>query len=208
MRANAATAAAAEIEKDRDFYEESGGGATFSGGECMLQLDFLEQMLKLCRTHGIHTAVDTAGAVPWESFEQVLPYTDLFLYDIKCFDEGLHRQMTGVSNRLLLDNLKRLAQKRREAGHPSAPFDILVRIPIIPSVNDDRKELGRIADFLYGLDLKQVELLPYHRLGENKYAALGMPYGGFAVPDQAEMESYRRLFDERLTDTKQLQDFK
>lgn len=173
-----------EIEKDRDYYDESGGGVTFSGGECMLQTDFLVRILKLCRSHGIHTVVDTAGSVPWEAFERVLPYTDIFLYDIKCFDEDLHKRMTGVSNRLLLDNLKRLAGQA----------DILVRIPIIPSVNDNKEELRKIAELLRELELKRVELLPYHKMGENKYTALGMPYIAFSVPDGEEMESYRALF--------------
>lgn len=174
----------AEIEKDRDYYEESGGGATFSGGECMLQIDFLVQLLKLCRTHGIHTAVDTAGTVPWESFEQVLPYTDLFLYDVKCFDEDLHKRMTGVSNRLLLENLKRLVGQA----------EIIIRVPVIPSVNDNPEELTKIAGLLRELGLTRTELLPYHKLGENKYAALGISYTGFSVPDKEKMESYRALF--------------
>ena len=95
-----------EILKDKLFYENSGGGVTFSGGECMLQIDFLEEILKACKENGIHTAVDTAGHVPYERFEQILPYTDLFLYDVKCFDSDKHKQYTGVENQLILKNLK------------------------------------------------------------------------------------------------------
>ena len=93
-----------EIAKDKTFYENSGGGATFSGGECMLQIGFLCEILKKCKENGIHTAVDTAGNVPWEYFEKILPYTDIFLYDVKAFSEDLHKRGTGVSNKLILEN--------------------------------------------------------------------------------------------------------
>ena len=97
-----------EVLKDKAFYETSGGGVTFSGGECMLQIEFLTKILKACKENGIHTAVDTAGHVPYERFEQILPYTDLFLYDVKCFDSDKHRQYTGLENQLILKNLKRI----------------------------------------------------------------------------------------------------
>ena len=103
-----------EILKDKTFYDNSGGGVTFSGGECMLQIDFLEEILKECKKNGIHTAVDTAGHVPFEFFERIIPYTDLFLYDVKCFDSDKHRQYTGVENQLILKNLKRLLATRSE----------------------------------------------------------------------------------------------
>jgi len=95
-----------EIVKDKEFYNVSGGGITFTGGECMLQLDFLVELLKTCKKSGIHTAVDTAGNVPFENFEKILPYTDLILYDVKCITEDLHVSGTGVSNNLILNNLK------------------------------------------------------------------------------------------------------
>ena len=100
-----------EVLKDKVFYETSGGGVTFSGGECMLQIEFLTKILKACKENGIHTAVDTAGHVPYERFEQILPYTDLFLYDVKCFDSEKHRQYAGVGNGLILENLKKLLAK-------------------------------------------------------------------------------------------------
>ena len=105
-----------EILKDKSFYELSGGGVTFSGGECMLRVDFLEVLLRECKKNGIHTAVDTAGHVPFERFEQIIPYTDLFLYDIKCYHSDKHRQYTGVGNELILENLQLLSKK-----HPSVP---------------------------------------------------------------------------------------
>ena len=97
-----------EIIKDKSYYENSGGGVTFSGGECMLQIDFLAEILKKCKENGIHTAVDTAGHIPFESFKKILPYTDLFLYDIKIFDTQKHKQYVGVGNELILENSLRL----------------------------------------------------------------------------------------------------
>ena len=97
-----------EVIKDKNFYESSGGGVTFSGGECMLQAEFLANVLKECKKNGIHTAVDTAGNVPWSSFEKILPYTDLFLYDIKTMNNITHKKYTGAENHLILNNLKKL----------------------------------------------------------------------------------------------------
>ena len=155
--------------QDKEFYTRSGGGITFSGGECMLQIDFLEEILKECKKRGLHTAVDTAGSVSWDSFERILPYTDLFLYDVKFFTEELHKQWTGVSNRLILENLKKLSQKA----------NVVVRIPVIPNVNDDEEELKKIKDFLGKLPVKKIEILPCHGLGESKYDALDLPYRSF-----------------------------
>lgn len=171
-----------EIEKDRAFYDNSGGGATFSGGECMLQLDFLCEILKKCKENGIHTAVDTAGNVPWESFERILPYTDLFLYDVKAVSGELHRNGTGVSNELILENLKKL----------SRCADIIARIPVIGGYNDNREEMKKAAEFLHGLEIKKVELLPYHAMGENKYDAIGMKCEKFHVPGN--VEDLKKLF--------------
>ena len=116
------------IQKDKPFYETSNGGVTFSGGECMLQIDFLCEILKKCKDNKIHTAVDTAGFVPWESFEKIIPYTDLFLYDIKAFNNDVHKEFTGVSNELILNNLVKLSERKA---------NIAVRIPVIPTVNEE-----------------------------------------------------------------------
>ncbi|MDD4495560.1 MAG: glycyl-radical enzyme activating protein, partial [Eubacteriales bacterium] len=174
------------INKDKIFYENSGGGVTFSGGECMLYPNELEKILKKCRENKIHTAVDTAGCVPWESFEKILPYTDLFLYDVKCLSEDLHKQGTGVSNNLILSNLERL----------SAFFNgrIIVRIPIIPGFNDDAEELRKIAAFLKNINLTDVELLPYHKMGKAKYTALGLSEYSFETPDEEKLIIYRKYF--------------
>ncbi len=175
-----------EVLKDKTFYENSGGGVTFSGGECMLQLDALEAILKACRGNGIHTAVDTAGHVPYESFERILPYTDLFLYDIKCIDSDRHKHYTGVGNELILENLKKLLNK----GAP-----VWIRIPIIPTVNDTVEEMKRIKAFLNSCPLSEkVELLPYHAMGEHKYAAIGKQARSFPAPSKEKMQQLQRIF--------------
>ena len=175
----------AEIIKDKDYYENSGGGVTFSGGECMLQIDFLMDILKICKENGIHTAVDTAGNVDWNSFEKILPYTDLFLYDVKCFSEKLHTEGTGVSNKLILENLKKLSAK--------SACDIIIRIPVIGGYNDNTKELELVADFLKSIKTKAVELLPYHKMGVHKYNALAMAVENYDVPTKEQMEEYKGL---------------
>ena len=174
-----------EVAKDMSFYENSDGGVTFSGGECMLQAEFLDEMLKKCRRNGIHTAVDTAGDVPWKSFERVLPHTDLFLYDVKMYDSEKHRKYTGVPNELILDNLAKLFE---------AHAHVWVRIPVIPSVNDDDDEMKRIRDFLSHFPPHKTELLPYHAMGEHKYRELGRECERFAVPTKERMSELKTLF--------------
>lgn len=168
-----------EIIKDRQFFKTSGGGVTFSGGECMLQPDVLTELLRRCKEADIPTAVDTAGNVPWEAFEQVIPYTDLFLYDIKCITEERHIAGTGVSNRRILENLRRLSSV--------VPGQIHIRIPVIPGFNDHAEETEKIRRFLEEISCDSVELLPFHRLGEHKYAALGMEYTEYEVPSAETM---------------------
>jgi len=176
-----------EIEKDKAFYNNLSGGVTFSGGECMLQLNFLKALLKRCHEAGIHTAVDTAGNVAWESFEEIIPYTDAFLYDVKCFTDKLHQQGTGVSNKKILDNLKKLSVTFKG--------DIFIRIPIIPGFNTDEAELLKMATFLKDISCKKTELLPYHKLGSNKYAALGREEKIYTVPSKADMEKINLIFN-------------
>ncbi len=175
----------AQIIKDKAFYDTSGGGVTFSGGECMLQIDFLLEILKKCKENGIHTAVDTAGHIPWQSFEKILPYTDMFLYDIKAIDSKIHKVYTGVINELILENLIKLL---------TAKACVWVRIPIIPDVNDTEDEIKKIKSFFdeHGYPEK-VELLPYHAMGEHKYAALGKNVEKFDTPDKSKIENLRNI---------------
>ena len=157
-----------QLLKDRKFYETSGGGVTFSGGEPMLHPEYLAEVLRLCKEAGLHTAVDTAGCVPFESFETVLPWADLFLYDIKLWDEERHKAATGVSNRRILENLRLLT----DAG-----ASVFIRTPVIPTYSADLEELGHIAAFLAGLPHREgvrlIQLLPYHNYGVGKYRSLG-----------------------------------
>ena len=177
-----------EILKDKPFYENSGGGVTFSGGECMLQIDFLEELLKECKQNGIHTAVDTAGHLPWNAFERILPYTDLFLYDLKCADGETHKRYTGVDNRLILDNLKKLLS----SGAP-----LWIRIPVIPEVNGTKEEMTAIRELLHPLGRpEKIELLPYHAMGEHKYTALGISPATFSAPEQETLEALKQIFAE------------
>lgn len=175
-----------ETIKDKAFYDNSGGGVTFSGGECMLQIDFLAEILKKCKENNINTAVDTAGCVPWQHFEKIMPYTDIFLYDIKTFDEQKHIQFTGVSNKTILQNLKKLFESNAK---------IIIRIPVIPDVNDNLEEMKNIKDFLKDYKPEKIELLPYHKLGEHKYDALGMDMIRFeTIPDE-KLKSFKELFE-------------
>ena len=138
-----------------------------------------DSILKDCQAAGVHTAVDTAGNVPWESFEQVLPYTDLFLYDIKAMDSEVHKACTGVENGRILENFTRLAD--RDAN-------IFVRYPYIPGMNDDQVE--KIAEFLHRWQQIEAELLPYHKLGNSKYRALeaqNVFEGTVPLKDEVEM---------------------
>lgn len=175
-----------EIQKDKAFYDTSGGGVTFSGGECMLQIETLTELLAKCKENRIHTAVDTAGDLPWTHFEAILPFTDLFLYDVKCLTEQLHIEGAGVSNKRILENLTRLSRE--------TSVDLIVRIPLIPTFNDDVNELQRMADFLRPLRVRDVELLPYHQMGEHKYEALGRTCTHYNAPDKQAIESYKVLF--------------
>ena len=175
-----------EIIKDKAFYENSSGGVTFSGGECMLQIDFLIEILKKCKENGIHAAVDTAGHIPFESFEKILPYTDLFLYDIKMFDSQKHKKYTGVGNELILENLKKLFKSKAK---------IWIRTPIISDINDSVEEMQKIKDFLdENGKPEKIELLPYHAMGENKYASIGKETQRFAPPDEEELKELKAIF--------------
>jgi glycyl-radical enzyme activating protein len=157
-----------DVLRDRAFYDRSGGGVTFSGGEPMLQPAFLLELLIASKAQGLNTAVDTAGNVPFEDLFTVLPYTDLFLYDIKAFDPRVHRRCTGVDNQRILENLRRL-------GRSNAC--LWVRLPYVPGLNHDDTEIASISSLLKGIrGIARVELLPYHRYGESKYENLGLPY--------------------------------
>ncbi len=155
------------IGRDLLFFEESGGGVTFSGGEPLQQPTFLLELLALCREAGIHTAVDTSGHASAETFKEVAAKTELLLFDIKTTDDKKHEEFTGVGNELILNNFHSLNGKG-----PS----VIVRIPVIPGFNDTVEEMQAISQLLKSTQAKieAVNLLPYHLLGRQKYEALGM----------------------------------
>lgn len=174
-----------EVLKDKRFYEASNGGVTFSGGECMLQIDFLLQILKKCKENNLHTAVDTAGHIPWKHFEKILPYTDLFLYDIKVMDTEIHKKHTGVDNALILENLSKLLKSGKK---------VWVRVPVVPLVNDTEYEMNKIKAFFDTNGYPQkTELLPYHAMGEHKYTALGKSAEKYDVPNKDTIERLKSI---------------
>lgn len=179
----------AQIERDAIFFEESGGGVTFSGGEPMTQRFFLAELLKACKALDIHTALDTSGYTPWKALDSIRANTDLFLYDLKLMDDARHRQYTGVPNGLILHNLRALSER----GHR-----IILRVPIIPGINDDAANLHAIAEFAAGLPhLERVDILPYHPSALGKYERLGKPYrlNGTPMPSDDQMDSVKTLLE-------------
>ena len=156
-----------EVLKDKVFYKQSGGGLTISGGEPLMQVDFTEEILKRIKQEGINTCIETAGNVPWESFEKILPYTDLFLYDLKFFNADSHQIWTGAKNEQILANFRLLAKEGKE---------LIVRVPLIPGVNDGA-EFGEIVDFVIeSRSVKELHILPFHQLGSSKYKQIDKPY--------------------------------
>lgn len=174
-----------EIIKDKAFFDRSHGGVTFSGGECLLQSEALAEVMMLCKSAGIHTAIDTAGNVPYLDFKNVLPYTDLFLYDIKTMDSEKHRKYTGSGNEQILANLLCLAKE---------DVSIWIRIPLIAGVNDSIEEAVKIRDFLKNIEPERVELLPYHKMGISKYRAVFHEEAmGFVAPSKDKVEELHRI---------------
>lgn len=156
------------IEKDVLFYDESGGGATFSGGEPLLQTDFLLELLKACGQRDIHRAIDTTGYADTKLLMEIARETELFLFDIKLMDPQKHKQYTGVSNRKILHNLERLA---REA------VEITIRIPLIPGINDDDENITRTGTYISRLPgVENVDILPYHEAARYKYLKISTNY--------------------------------
>jgi pyruvate formate lyase activating enzyme len=158
----------ADILREIPFYDESHGGVTFSGGEPLMQPAFLSMLLKACRAQEIHTVVDTSGFVNWNVFEQIRRDVDLFLYDVKHMDGKRHREVTGMPNDVILENLRRLSATGAKC---------IVRIPLIPGINDDEQNLFESGRFLASLsNLPSVELMGYHDIAQAKYEALGREY--------------------------------
>ncbi len=177
-----------EIKKDTAYYRKSGGGVTFSGGEPMLQYENLLPLLQKLKKQKIPIAVDTAGCIPFEWYEKILPYTDLFLFDIKAYTEKLHLELTGQSNQNILENIFKLQKSGAK---------VWVRIPLIPGLNDNREELEAICTFLQSMNgIERIEPLTYHSYGVGKYEISGLNYGltGLEPPDPQMKKRYRAAF--------------
>ncbi|MGD0341994.1 MAG: glycyl-radical enzyme activating protein [Bacteroidales bacterium] len=180
------------LEKERTFLAESGGGITFSGGEPMQQSDFLLEALKACKAKSYHTAVDTSGYSQPDNFKAIMPYTDLFLFDIKHLDNARHEKYTSVSNTLIISNFKLILNSGR---------DVMVRIPVIPGYNDDDRNLEKLRSFISENmveNLRKICLLPYHRIGSSKYKRMNIPdrMKGIEPPSSARMNELKGFFAE------------
>jgi len=156
-----------EIEKDILFYDESGGGVTISGGEPLMQPAFLKAVLAACKDRDIHTAIDTCGYASHEALDSIMDMVDLFLFDLKLMDENEHTRYTGQSNRLILDNLREIAVRRKQ---------VIIRFPVVPGITDTDENVSRLVDSLSSLNtITCVSLLPYHKMAGPKYVKLRRP---------------------------------
>lgn len=175
-----------EVDKDRVFFTESGGGVTLSGGEPLIQPEFLVSLLGRLKEEGFHTAVETSGQGSPVALQEAAAVTDLFLYDLKLADPGKCLEYTGASGENILRNLRLLAKLHK---------NILVRIPVIPTVNDGEQAVKEIGDFLRQAEIKRVALLPYHRMGIDKYCRLGLKYSmpDISPPGEKRMQAIREV---------------
>lgn len=167
-----------EIKKDEIFHRNSGGGITISGGEPLLQSEFVYALLKECKANHFHTALDTCGYAQWEIMHQTLEYTDLVLYDIKHMDSATHKKLTGVDNRLILSNIEKIKMHKTR---------VWLRCPVIPGFNDSESGIEEIAKLARSLEVEKISLLPYIKYGEQKYQYLGRSYSfGHVSPPSKE----------------------
>lgn len=163
------------VERDRVFYRRSGGGLTLSGGESLCQPEFALALLRTAKERGLTTAMESMGCAEWNVIDSILPYLDQYLMDIKHMDPEKHRQFTGKRNDLMLENAKRIAA--------SGKTELIIRVPVIPTFNETPEEIRAIAKFSASLPgVKKLHLLPYHRLGSDKYQALGREYTMQDIP--------------------------
>ena len=181
---------AARLMQDKKFYDRSGGGITISGGEALSQADFTVAILKRMKAEGVHTALDTTGFASWETVARTLPYTDLYLYDLKHMDSEKHKLIIGVPNEPILDNARRLA---------AAGKKMQVRIPVIPMFNNDVENIRKTAEFCkeLGEAVTVVQLLPYHNLGVTKYLRISdKPVAEATPPSEAQMQKLKGIMEE------------
>ncbi len=172
-----------KVLQDMPYYRRSGGGMTLSGGESLMQPDFAAALLRGAKESGLNTAMESTGFAPFETIQKLLPWLDLYLMDIKHIDSAKHKAFTGQPNELILENAKKIAAHAKE---------LIIRVPVIPTFNDTVEEIRRIAQFAAELPgVRQLHLLPYHRLGQDKYQRLGREYtlAGLEPPTQEKMET-------------------
>ncbi len=181
-----------DVERDASFYRNTGGGMTISGGELMLQPDFVAALLEEAHNRGINTAIETASNVPWAYMEKVLPHVDTMLHDIKLMDSERHKKWIGVGNKRILENLQK-------AYETFPDVDFIVRSPIIPGVNADEEFIREVLEFIKPYkNVIDYELLPYHRFGLGKYELLGEVYelDDYKTPSDEVMQQFQSIIDE------------
>lgn len=177
-----------DVLEDIDFYRESGGGVTFSGGEPLLQSKGLSELVKALKEKGISVLIDTAGCLPWENFEDVIDDTEIFYFDFKTADDMLYKTVISGDKTLILSNLNRLIERNKI---------VHVRIPLIPGFNMKDEDCERICADLSNVGVKYVDLLPFHRLGSSKYEALGMDYAykNVTPPLREDIEKIKKIYE-------------
>ena len=179
-----------EVERDRVYYRRSGGGGlTLSGGECLMQPDFSEALLRCASEKGISTAIETCGFATPENIKRILPYVDTVMMDIKHMSGEKHKEFTTQDNSLILENAKMVAREAKR---------MIVRVPVIPTFNDTEEEIRDIAKFAYDIGVREIHLLPYHRIGSDKYAGLGRKYKMEHIrpPEREKMEKLLKVAEE------------
>ncbi len=185
-----------EVEKDRPFYEQSNGGITFTGGEPLMQADFLVETTKLFKKNNLHLFLDTTGFASEKTFQEISQYFDLFLFDLKHLNDETHKKYTGVSNKVILKNLEFLIENKKE---------VHIRFPLIPTVNDQSEHLENLAKYLNSLKhIKNISILPYHKIAQGKYEQLNFEnkMKGIREPSETEVENTKSFFEKRGFDVK------
>ncbi|MDL2236947.1 glycyl-radical enzyme activating protein [Christensenellaceae bacterium OttesenSCG-928-K19] len=178
-----------EVDRDASFYNSSGGGVTISGGEPLMQADFAVALADEVKRSGYHLAIETTGFAPWENARQVFEKIDLILYDVKHMDDAMHKEYTGVSNSLILENLEKAAKEG---------FHIIVRVPLIKGFNATDENMGALADKMKELGLREIDLLPYHTFGESKYKQMRREYTFKGEkPPQEDLDRFVAMFKEK-----------
>lgn len=179
-----------KVMADEIFYQNSGGGVTLSGGEALTQSEFCRELFKECRDQYVHTAIETTGYAAWEKLKGVLDYTDLVLFDLKHMDPAVHKELTGVSNELILKNLEEIFARTK--------VPTIIRLPVIPGANDSNENMEATARFMNKIGAKEINIMPYHRLGTGKYAGLGKEYPmemDINAPGDERMKEIQGIFE-------------